>query len=475
MTDSTSTTDTSTTDLNPVAPQENSETPSPLAGRAGEGSNSANADSGIHSHDVSSNTQPPGSGVGNAGVGPRPRKIYESTLIPDRKRLRVSPFITFPAIVVVISVVYYFLVEFHPIRPIHSAGRVVFSATDTPGGPSRLYTAGIDGSGQTPVGNGISGDTGPAFSPDGNQIAFSSSRLTATPQVFVVDADGKNPHAVTHNSGTKTSVSFQPTRPQSISFLSSGTLFVADEHTGDADRLLPVEAAKRPGASNTEGEDQTPDVVDSYMWAPARDAAHQPLAAVVVTHGVDVLAIMPSIDKGDVIDSRKVSGVDVPLVAAHTMTLGWSPDGSHVAVAMIGTPGPNGTPVSAILLFDLSGSPVQNGPVFVTPSASVGPEHPVFTPDGSQVVFEMWSEPTLADRHCLGLFEAPTTGGQPHRILSGEAIDETFGPDGTLYFLGGRSDGGHDLYSLDISARKDHRLSNGIVDVTAYSLSPQHH
>ena len=56
-------------------------------------------------------------------------------------------------------------------------------------------------------------DFGPAWSPDGMQIAFASNRDTGVPnkyEIYVMDADGSSPSKLTDNSGTISAPAWQP-------------------------------------------------------------------------------------------------------------------------------------------------------------------------------------------------------------------------------------------------------------------------
>ncbi len=56
-------------------------------------------------------------------------------------------------------------------------------------GNMEIYTVNVDGSGLRRITNHQSNDTSPTWSPAGNQIAFTSDR-TGSPQIYIVDADG---------------------------------------------------------------------------------------------------------------------------------------------------------------------------------------------------------------------------------------------------------------------------------------------
>ena len=107
--------------------------------------------------------------------------------------------------------------------------------------------------------------------------------------------------------------------------------------------------------------------------------------------------------------------------------------------------------------------------------ATAGPQNPVFSPDGTQILFEAWSQPDLASRRRLGLFLVPTDGSAPPRLVyKGDASQAQFAPDGSaIFFLAGRPGGGHDLCRIAPDGTGFARLSDGRADVSGLSVSPQ--
>ncbi len=106
---------------------------------------------------------------------------------------------------------------------------------------------------------------------------------------------------------------------------------------------------------------------------------------------------------------------------------------------------------------------------------AVGPQDPVYSPDGTQVLFELWRQTDLASRTILGLFIVDADGtGTPHILAKGDAEDAQFSHDGKLvFFLARRHDGGHDLYRINADGTGPMRLSDGHSDITSFALSPQ--
>src|SRR5688572_8403679 len=80
-------------------------------------------------------------------------------------------------------------------------GKIAFSRGDS------IWTVNPDGSDRTQITNGAK-DTAPRWSPDGGQIAFTSSRADPNPftctscdrDVYVMDADGSDMRRLTHTA-----------------------------------------------------------------------------------------------------------------------------------------------------------------------------------------------------------------------------------------------------------------------------------
>lgn len=413
-------------------------------------------------------------------AAPPRRRVYESTLFPERRRRHFPPWLVVPLILLLCGgVVYYIQAAAHRTRFVATAGEIVYASDQgTPGRP-HLWTIRFDGTGSRALTSGPAADTSPAFSPGGSQVAFLSDRDSRQNQVFLVDADGQNLIQVTRNSGAKSKPAWAPGRSGLLGFTSEGALSVltvTSEGAGDADRLLPPppQVPHTPGAEEASSDEtlaqQTPVTVPSYAWCPAQDAG---LAAVEDTGTFQALAVFatPTAAPKDV---QQTAQGGLPLAAADTMSLGWSSDGSLLAVAMLGIKG-TPSPASGIVLFDRDGNRQDGRPPFLAVGAADGPQNPVFSPDGTQILFEEWSQPNLASHRRLGLGLASTDGSAPPRLVyKGDASGAQLAPDGsTIFFLGGRPGGGHDLCRIAPDGSGFARLSDGRADVLGFTVSPQ--
>ncbi|MEO7718116.1 MAG: hypothetical protein ABIY70_18090 [Capsulimonas sp.] len=418
--------------------------------------------------------------AGETPGAPAPRKVYESNLLPDRRRRLVSPWVLFPLLLIGFGAAcYFFLYAPQKQRHIPTAGQIVFASDRNTPGVSHLWALTLGGAARA-LTSGPSPDTSPVYSPDGDQIAFLSPRQLGKSQVFVMDADGQNPSPATRMSGTKDIPSFAPSDNQLIAYTAGGILYRLDLSTKAVEQLVPMDADASHHHSGSEGDSQEtpsstlPTTVPNYAWRPGLKREEQGLAAVQDKDGLQTLAVLPNPD-ADLIANLD-GNPNVPLIAADSMSIGWSPTGGLLAVAAIGVKGvPGGKPFSGIILFDSQGKAAQSTPPVRLASATGGPENPVFTPDGAEIVFELWDQPDVASRKCVGLFAAAVdASAQPRLIVKGNAEHIMISHDSkTVYYLTARAGGKHDLCSIGLDGTGFQRLSDGVEDVTRFSLSPQ--
>lgn len=423
----------------------------------------------------------PGTRAAPDGARPPRRPVYEPTLLPERRRRRAAPWVVIPALLILSGLaLYFFVIAPQKRRFVPTAGRIAFASdAGTPGHP-HLWVAGPDGAGARRLTAGAAEETAPAWSPDGSQIAFLSARAGGQPQVFIADADGRNLGQVTRSAGAKSRPAFAPGDNTLLGYTSGGVLFRADAGSGDSERILPAPAAPERPQNSDAGDDAgaaaPPGVtVPAYAWAPAEARDGQGLAAVEDAGGVQRLALLPRL--GDAPrESQDGRPGGPPLAAADTLSLGWSPEGGLLVVAMLGIQSPRPPrPSSGLVLLDSQGAPVaqQILPLIADPAA--GPQNPVFSPDGAQIVFELWLGIDLAHRRSGGLFLVPVNGSAgPRPLFRGVATDARFAADGrTVFFLRRRPDGGRDLCRVRPDGTSFTRLSDGKADVSSVAVSPQ--
>ncbi len=414
---------------------------------------------------------------------PRPtgRPVYESSLLPTRKRRRFSPWLVAPGLLLLLGAVFYFLVFGpKPRRFVPTAGEVVFASDQNSPGVTHLYALKTDGSETNPhpITSGVGADSSPAWTADGNQIAFLSNRSGGPNQLWIMDADGKTPVQLTRTAGAKAEPVFAPGSNSLLGFLSGASLAVMDAGHGDPALLLPAPATSaHPNAADpSQSSDAAAATVVAFAWRPeAKTGDTAPgLAAVLETAGVQSLAMLPTLSSAPRLTQNDLPN-GPPLAAADRLSPAWAPDASRIAMGMLHVQGlPHGQRVSGLIEFDGDGN-VKRPLIPPIRDPAVGPQNPVFSPDGTQIVFEIWRQTDLASRTVLGLFIVDSDGtGTPHILAKGDAESARFSPDGRqVFFLSRRAGGSHDLYRVNADGTGAARLSDGHADITGFALSPQ--
>ena len=138
-------------------------------------------------------------------------------------------------------------------------GKIVFYSK--PDGNNEIYTMDLDGSNPTRLTFNHRSDHAPTWSPNGQQIAFVSYRDDVddphkgekNAEIYVMDADGSNPRRLTHSPGLDVRPDWHPNGNQ-IAFVSSRNanekksvnIFVMDADGGNVRQITDLEFASSP-------------------------------------------------------------------------------------------------------------------------------------------------------------------------------------------------------------------------------------
>ncbi len=212
-----------------------------------------------------------------------------------------------------------------------------------------------------------------------------------------------------------------------------------------------------------------------FAWKPATQTDDKPgMAAVLENSGVQTLALLPDLGSPPHLTQNDQPN-GPPLAAADTVSAAWSPDGSKLAVALLRALGPPGQPkISGLFLFDPQGT-LQSRLFLMPPNSVTGPQNLVFSPDGSQIAFELWRQPDLASRKRRWPVPYPGNRRRSARscLAKGDAGAAQFSADGRqVFFLARRPDGGHDLCRINADGSGLTRLSDGQADVIRLRAFP---
>ncbi len=420
------------------------------------------------------NAAPASSGVSDDA--PRPRKVYESSLLPDRRRRRFSPWVVVPTLLIVLGAALYIVFAGKRHRAVATAGEIAYAAA-APGKNSQIWLLPASGTPRAVSPADADADS-PAFSDDGNQIAYIETR-SGVRQVFVMDGDGTEPVQITSAGSSKSAPQFMPSDVNIVGYLSGGVLYTTRTDTSETDRIFPPPPKDIHGQGKDNANEQeqltttTGPTVMHYAFAFSADRNRQPVAAVEEDNGVQLMAFLPTLGSQAIVTENN-DPKGHPIFSAPVVTFGWAPDGTHLIAAALGLKSQANMGLSVLVPFDITGSTAGH-PVAQNFNGPVGFEQPVYSPDGNLIAVTVWYEPDPANRKCLGLAIVPADASSaPRPLFKGDAEDVQFSADGqSLYFLSLRQDGGHDLYKAALDGSPPTRISDGTVDVTSFTVSRQ--
>ena len=210
-------------------------------------------------------------------------------------------------------------------------GKIVFVGKD---GDEEIYTVDPDGSGLTPLTSNAVSDGSPAWSPDGQRIAFSSIR-DGNYEIYVMGADGSNPARLTYSAGGDFDPAWSPDG-QRIAFTS--------DRDGDSEVYVM-------GADGSSPAPLTTNTVYDFQAAWSPDGKQIAFASNRAPYGPDTELYVMGAD-----GSNPTRLTNNPVADSDPA---WSPDGQRIAFArnrdgfvldydihVMGADGSNQTPVT---------------------------------------------------------------------------------------------------------------------------------
>ncbi|CAN5290465.1 S9 family peptidase [soil metagenome] len=323
---------------------------------------------------------------------------------------------------------------------------------------SSIFVSAIDGSHQRRLTTADAKDSRPAWSPDGSQLAFLSNR-SEKPQIWIIRADGGEAWKASDLDEGVNSFEWSP----------DGSSFVAvsksiEKHEMEKDESTEEEKSDVKHITRirykADGEGFL-DFKPKHLWIiPVGDGKPRQLTHADISDGDPVwspsgreIAFVTNRSEGREWNSVSeiwvvpASGGDErPVISGDTAAFGspsWSPDGSKIAVvghweAQAGG-GPNqniwtvpaggGEATNLTADYDRSMSDFAMSDIY-TGSAT----RPIWTPDGEYVML------TVSDTGSTQIYSIPSSGGEPHKITSGDQRVSAFslGSDGkTVAFIAG--------------------------------------
>lgn len=118
--------------------------------------------------------------------------------------------------------------------------RVAFAALGNEGWAIRMYSLDLGRLVSFPAGSVGGSNQSPAWSGDGNRIAFSSSR-SGDPEIWIADASGASPHRVTYFKGPDVAPTWNPRTNAQLAWVSGRTglpqIYTMDQDGANVQRL----------------------------------------------------------------------------------------------------------------------------------------------------------------------------------------------------------------------------------------------
>lgn len=328
------------------------------------------------------------------------------------------------------------------------------------GGNQDIWVMKADGTDLIQVTNDSAIERAPSWSPDAREIAFVSNRYEGIYQLFVAGWNGRYSNHLTISEGIKDMPSWTDDGRE-IVFISSGKVYSINRRGGAAEQYLPPRNMPEDvkilfGLNNP---------FKYAAWSSGKKA-------LLFIQEVDLGSIVGIIDSQQFMKLQEASSEGdwqdvwnpIGIMLARNVDVAWSPSGDMVAIGFVNRQGENGLAVA-------DGEYGETTDLFVSKDKAA--VRPCWSPTGKTIAFEMWSVRDGLPDKCVGIYSIRASGGKPRLILSGDAREPSWSPDGTCLVCSvARKDGGHDIWRVDPAGRDPVNLTRGKGDNTSPVWSP---
>lgn len=323
-------------------------------------------------------------------------------------------------------------------------------------GRSEVWTMNSTGGDLIQVTNDNADQRSPVWSPDAMQIASICNKEGQVYQIYISAWNGRYNRRVTASAITK-DLPLWSRGGGELTYLGSAKVYTLDVNTGKEEQYLPP--------ASMQNYMQASWLNDPYAfaaWSPKHD-----YILCIQESDTGRSAFVAESDGKPVVDPSLFR--PIPIGVAHALDAAWAPSGLRVAVAYIGMEETNGLQVRDY-------QSMAQKPLFESKGDGMGPQNPVWSPDGTKIAFEMWKVIDGSPDACKGIYVIDATGGKPRLLIAGDARQPTWSPDSSRIACAvSREDGMRDIWAVDASGENKVNLTGGRGDnyYPAWSSRPK--